>query len=451
MERERRRGGEGERERGRKMEMELGWAQRWKHLNRLLSRKGPLAGEGFEADTEKNHPRRDILLQERILVIGAGGLGCELLKDLTLVGFRNIDVIDMDTIDLSNLNRQFLFRPADVGKPKATAAAAFINRRVTGANVVPHYKKIQDFDEEFYKQFKIVVCGLDSLVARRWMNSMLINMVKKLPDGEWDVSSIIPLIDGGTEGLKGHVRVIIPRITSCFECMLDSFPPQTTFPMCTIANTPRLPEHCIAWALQIKWEEDNPFGASPDGDNPEHIAWILQKATERATEFGINGVNYKLTKGVVKNIIPAIASTNALVAAACANEALKVLTDISGVLDDYMMYNGGQGAYLFSFSYFAKDDCNVCGSEYSALSVSPEDTLQDFLEFLSTDGRFQFSKPSIRTSNKSLYMMKPEALRKKLEGNLSKKLPELIDSNTELYVVDPSLVAPARLLVTFKD
>ena len=139
----------------------------WTHLQRVLTRPGPLAHPEFTPSAEIIDLLRDTL---RVLVVGAGGLGCELLKDLALMGFGMIDVIDMDTIDVSNLNRQFLFRQQDVGRPKAVVAAEFIHGRVPGCTVTPHYCKIQDYDDLFYRQFHVVVCGLDSILARRWIN-----------------------------------------------------------------------------------------------------------------------------------------------------------------------------------------------------------------------------------------------------------------------------------------
>lgn len=102
----------------------------------------------------------------------------------------------IDTIDISNLNRQFLFRQADIGKPKAEVAAAFVQKRVKGVKITPYVGKIQDKDEDYYMQFKIIICGLDSIEARRWINATLISMV----DME-DPESLKPLVDGGTEGV----------------------------------------------------------------------------------------------------------------------------------------------------------------------------------------------------------------------------------------------------------
>jgi ubiquitin-activating enzyme E1 C len=127
-------------------------------------------------------------------------------------------------------------------------------------------------------------------------------------------------------GFKGQSRVIIPGVTSCYECSLDMLTKKTAYPICTIANTPRLPEHCIEWASVLMWPKHFPGSINigcmliydadqkMDGDNPEHIQWLYDTALKRAEEFKITGVTYSLTQGVVKNIIPAIASTNAVIA-----------------------------------------------------------------------------------------------------------------------------------------
>jgi len=378
-------------------------------------------------------------------------LGCEILKDLAMsCVVRDVVVMDLDTIDVTNLNRQFLFRSKDVGHSKAESAAKFINNRCPWMNVVPYHGKIQDKDAEFYKQFNVVISGLDNVEARRWLNGMINNLVEFDSDGDPIPESIIPIIDGGTEGFSGQSRLILPRITSCFECSLDAFAPSAAVPLCTIAETPRIPEHCIAYAYVLQWPRTFP-DRKLDADSPSDMKWVFDRALERGEKFGIGGVTYMLTLGVVKNIIPAVASTNAIVSAVCVNEAMKVLSFCSQSLNTYKMYMGSEGIYSHTFVYEQKSTCPVCTAHTHRLSLPSTTTLNSLLQQL-CDGEFRLEAPSITSSSKTLYMRKPAALEKATRGNLDKNLKELMTSGEELVVTDPVFPDTSlNLVVTFED
>ncbi|CUM63461.1 uncharacterized protein PRCAT00001036001 [Priceomyces carsonii] len=382
------------------------------------------------------------LESSKILVIGAGGLGCEILKNLALTGFKDIYVIDMDTIDVSNLNRQFLFRPADIGKSKAEVAARAIEQRVKDIKIKPYFGKIQDKSTDYYKQFSAIVCGLDNVEARRWINATLVSLVDD------ELNNLIPLIDGGTEGLRGQSRVILPTLTSCYECTLDLISPKTTFPVCTITNTPRLPEHCIEWASVLEWPRVF-SGKAFDADDPNDVDWMYKTSKIRAEEFKIEGVTRQLTLGVVKNIIPAIASTNAIIAASCCNETFKFITSINPILNNYMMYSGDDSVFTYTYSHAKKPSCPVCGSLSKKVEVKNWWTLEKMIDEISARQEVQMKLPSLTTARKYLYLRMPESLEEKTRINLSKKVNTMIEDGEEIIVTDPNLPISLKLIVKF--
>ncbi|RLV88515.1 Ubiquitin-activating enzyme [Meyerozyma sp. JA9] len=179
-----------------------------------------------------------------VLMVGAGGIGCELLKNLILCGFGNIHAVDLDTITLSNLNRQFLFRQKDIDQSKSlTVVKAVQNFNYNGCKLVGHHGNIMDsekFPIEWWDQFSYIFNALDNLEARRYVNKMALFLRK-------------PLMESGTTGFDGQIQPIFPYVTECFECQPKVTP--KTYPVCTIRSTPSQPIHCITWAKEFLYHQ----------------------------------------------------------------------------------------------------------------------------------------------------------------------------------------------------
>ena len=141
-------------------------------------------------------------------LVGAGAIGCEMLKNWAMIGVGSgadgsITVTDMDTIEKSNLNRQFLFRPKDVSNPKSSAAVSAIlemNPELKG-----HITAYQDrvgaetehiFNEKFWSNLDVVTNALDNVDARRYVDRRCVYFRK-------------PLLESGTLGTKGNSQVYL--------------------------------------------------------------------------------------------------------------------------------------------------------------------------------------------------------------------------------------------------
>ena len=342
----------------------------------LLTRESKYADPNFNPGEElvKNYP------ELQVLVVGAGGLGCEILKNLALCGVKHIFVVDLDTIELSNLNRQFLFRQKDIGKFKAEVACEFIKNKYPDIDIKPSCRKIQEFTDDFFRQFHIIIGGLDNIEARSYINQKVHELVEFDEEGKPKPETVIPFVDGGTEGFRGQVKVIVPYTTSCFDCDSEIInTKRNTYAMCTIAENPRVPEHCIEYAFTIEWKKQ--FKDKPvDKDSIEDVEWIYKTALERAKKYNIEGVTYNLTLGVIKNVIPAIASTNSLIAAATVMEVIKIWTGFSKRLDNYFMYMGHEGLYSSTMQMDKLDNCKTCSKHVQIVKVEENEIWKSIFE-----------------------------------------------------------------------
>ena len=235
-------------------------------------------------DLHKLLPKKMIqyLKKMNVFVVGCGALGCEYLKLLSMLGacvkmkqlnmdkkYGHVYVTDMDHIELSNLNRQFLFQSDDIGKPKSDTACQKIEQHDSNIKLQSFTQKVGNetenvFDRSFWEKQNIIINALDNIEARQYVDNQCVIYEK-------------PLFESGTLGTKCNVQTIIPHVTKTYSETND--PVGKSIPVCTIKNFPFKIEHCIEWALECFTLYFNDFIRDVEAycQGPQHFQNYLQK------------------------------------------------------------------------------------------------------------------------------------------------------------------------------
>lgn len=152
----------------------------------------------------------DRVAKARILVVGAGALGNEAVKDLVLFGFRHIDVLDMDHVVRSNLNRCVLFREGDErsGRKKADLVAERARQLNPEVDISHIDGMVQSLGPDDVRRYDLALGCLDNVAARLHLNAN-------------SYHAKVPYIDGGTDGFRGKVQVVMPPRTPCLQCAMN--------------------------------------------------------------------------------------------------------------------------------------------------------------------------------------------------------------------------------------
>jgi ubiquitin-activating enzyme E1 len=188
-------------------------------------------------------------VQERIqdlryFLIGAGAIGCEMLKNWALMGVGcgsengHVYVTDMDRIEKSNLSRQFLFRNSDIDSFKSTTAAKAAQAMNPDLRITAYQEKVAAeteylFGDDFYDKLSGVCTALDNVEARLYVDQRCLFYR-------------LPMLESGTLGTKGNTQIVVPHVTENYGATRD--PPEKSIPVCTLKNFPNQIQHTLQWA-----------------------------------------------------------------------------------------------------------------------------------------------------------------------------------------------------------
>lgn len=223
----------------------------------------------------------------KTFIVGSGAIGCELLKNFAMMGISTglegeLTITDMDTIEKSNLSRQFLFRPDDIGKMKSDSAAKRSRIMNPHLKIVSHTNKVAKdtenvYTRKFWESQDVIVNALDNIDARKYVDSKCVEFGK-------------PLLESGTLGTKGNVQVIVPNITESYGSSND--PPENSIPVCTLKHYPSTIDHTIQWSRDF-FES---LFVKPVEDVNKFLSGDLNVPQNEIPEFYHNVNNYGVLK-----------------------------------------------------------------------------------------------------------------------------------------------------------
>ena len=204
----------------------IGGIKGWKDAGYEIEQGGLLSEEDSQRYArhlilpEVGEKGQQQLLKGRVLLIGAGGLGCPTALYLTAAGVGKIGLVDADVVDKSNLQRQVLFGESDLGRPKVEAARDRLLDINPGIEVHAHYELLTSHNIfEVMDGYDIVVNGCDNFPTRYLVNDAAV-MQKK------------PVVDGSIFRFEGQATVYVPGDGPCYRCLYPEPPPPGEVPSC---------------------------------------------------------------------------------------------------------------------------------------------------------------------------------------------------------------------------
>jgi len=327
-----------------------------------------------------------------VAIVGVGALGCEVAKNLALMGVGKLVLIDNDVVELSNLSRQMLFTEEDIGKYKSEVAARKVKSMNRFVEVVHYNSDVRMLPEEIFEEVDVVSSCLDSWGVRRWLNSLTVSLGK-------------PMVDGSIEGFYGNVQVVIPGKTACLECHGENLiSREERLAECTLRR--RKPEELVKdlaeqgvnisqevaeelFKLNIKTVYDLKYSKieSIADELPPHLRYLILEVRER-----------------LKPKSPAIQSVSATIAGLMTTQIVKLLhRGKLGEPDTGLFVYDALNSRLTRVRLVRVRNCIVCGDleeQVQIIDIQRDWTVQTLKELIAL--RYSFPDPEILYGTKRL-------------------------------------------------